>query len=83
MFVNVPPDQYSRDQSYGDAEYEEGYRFLEEVRIQLGDAVFQKFLKEYYQTYFMKKVTTKDVVRLIRKYDGSAKMNEIIRFYVK
>ncbi len=83
FYVNVAPDKYPKGQEYGIAEYEEGYAFLEEVREQLGDETFGKFLKEYYETYCMKRVTTKDVVKLIRKYDASEEMNDIISFYVK
>lgn len=82
-YVNVPPDKYPKDQNYGEAEYDEGYAFLQEVRVKLGDDKFSDFIREYYETYSMKRAKTKDVVRLIMKYDSSDEMNEIISFYVK
>lgn len=83
IYLNVAPNKYPKGQSYGAAEYEGGYMFLQEVRLQLGNKTFKKFLKDYYETYYMKVVTTEDVVNFIKTYDNSEKMNEIIDFYIK
>ena len=82
-YINVSPDKYPKDQNYGEAEYEEAYAFLSEVREKMGDEAFSKFLRDYYETYKMKRATTKAVVKLIKKYDNSEEMDEIIDFYVK
>lgn len=81
--LNVAPNEYSEEQSYGDAEYEGGYMFLQEVRKQMQDEKFSVFLKDYYKTFYMKTVTTKDVLEFIKKYDNSEKIQEIIKFYFK
>ena len=81
MKINTPPDRYPQNQEYGVGEYEEACMFLREVRGQMGKKRFGRFLKKYYKTYAGKTVKTKDVLKLIRSYDNSKKMKEIIRFY--
>ena len=83
MYLDLYPGNYPSDRMYGDAEYEGAYCFLEEVRKQMGDNTFDSFLKEFYNKYYLKKASTKDVLKLIKKYDGSAEMNSIIGFYFK
>ena len=57
--------------------------FLQEVRVQLGDKQFRRFLKDYYRTYSFKRATTRSIVKFIRSYDNSAKMNGILKFYLE
>ena len=83
IYLNTPPSEYDEGQSYGEAEYECGYMFLQEVRIQLGDERFSQFLKDYYEEYYLKKVTTQDIIDFIKRYDDSEKMQDIINFYFK
>ena len=82
-FLNTTPDNYSEEQNYGEIEYEEAYLFLQELRIAMGDDKFNKFLKDFYKTYYLKTVNTDMVLKLIREYDNSKKINEIIDFYFK
>ena len=49
----------------------------------MGDEKFNKFLKDFYKTYYLKTVNTDMVLKLIREYDNSKKINEIIDFYFK
>ena len=83
IYLNVAPDAYPADQEYSYAEYEGGYMFLQEVRLQLGDEKFKEFIKDYYKTYTMKVVDSQEVLNFIRSYDNSAEMEEIIGFYFK
>lgn len=83
VYLNVPPDEYPQDRFYGDAEYNGGYCFLQEVRLLIGDEKFMELLKEFYKTYSMKIVTTEEVLDFIKTYNNSKKMNEIIDFYFK
>ena len=82
VHLNIAPDRYPKGQDYGVAEYEASYMFLQEVREQMGDELFSRFLKDFYEKYRMKRVTTKDIVRFIRKYDNTKKMQKIIDFYI-
>ena len=83
IYLNVSPDKYENDQSYGEAEYETSYIFIQEIRMAMGDEKFNKFLKDFYKTYYLKTVNTDMVLKLIREYDNSKKINEIIDFYFK
>ena len=47
----------------------------------MGEEAFYSFLKEVYQTYAMKIVHSEDILEILRKYDNSSKMNELIAFY--
>ena len=83
IYLNVSPDKYENDQSYGEAEYETSYIFIQEIRMAMGDEKFNKFLKDFYKTYYLKTVNTDMVLKLIREYDNSKKINEVIDFYFK
>lgn len=82
-YLNVSPSKYPSNREYGYAEYDGGYLFLVEVKNRIGEKQFDKFIKEYYRKYCMKTVRTKDIVKLIRKYDNSRQMDKIINFYIK
>lgn len=83
VFLNVAPDAYPKDQSYGTAEYDGGYTFLQEVRVQMGDEAFQSFLRDYFEAFYMKTVTTGEFLEFLRSYDNSQEMNSMINFYFK
>ena len=83
VFLNVAPDAYPKDQSYGTAEYDGGYTFLQEVRVQMGDEAFNAFVRDYYEAFYMKSVTTGEFLEFLRTYDNSREMNKIIKFYFK
>ena len=83
QYLNVSPSKYDEYRSYGDLEYSGGYIFLLEVRNKMGSKKFDKFLKEYYCKYKNKVASSKKIVKLIRKYDNSKKMNKIIKYYIK
>lgn len=82
MYINTSPNNYKEDDSYGEREYEEGYAFLEELRMAMGDKKFSQFLKDYYQKYYLKVVSTKEIIDFIKEYDNSKKVKDIINFYV-
>jgi len=83
QYLNVPPHKYDEYRTYGDLEYNGGYVFLLEVRDKMGIKKFNRFLKEYYRNYKNKVATSKKIAKLIRKYDNSKKMNQIIKYYIK
>ena len=83
QYLNIPPHEFKGDRFYGDAEYNGSYAFLQEVRLLIGDDAFMNMIRSYYETFYMKTVTTKDVLDFIKTYDNSEKMSEIIEFYFK
>lgn len=83
IYLNVSPEKYSEEQNYWEAEYEASYMFLQELRMAMGEDVFNLFLKELYNEYYLKTINTDIVLSLIKKYDISIKIHEIIDFYFK
>ena len=83
IHLNVPPNEYPEEQTYGTAEYEGGYAFLQELRHLLGNDTFMIFLQDYYKEFYMKTVTTNEFLDFIKNYNNSEKLNEIIQFYFK
>ena len=83
LYVNISPDNYPDDQNYGEIEYDMGYLFLEELKLAMGKESFSKFIKDYYNKYYMKIATTEDVVKFIKGHDSSSEVQDIIDFYVK
>ena len=49
----------------------------------IGDNAFMDMVKSYYETFYMKTVTTKEVLDFIRTYNSTDRMEEIIKFYFK
>lgn len=47
----------------------------------MGEEAFYSFLREVYQTYAMEIVRSEDILKILRKYDNSSKMNELLAFY--
>lgn len=82
-YLNIPPHEFTDDRYYGDAEYNGSYAFLQEVRMLIGDNAFMDMVKSYYKTFYMKTVTTKEVLDFIRTYNSTDQMEEIIKFYFK
>lgn len=81
-YVNIPVNKYPKKLSYGDREYDGGCMFLCELKLTMGSDKFSKFIKDYYSSYTYKKATTADVVKLVRKYSNSKKVNRVINKYV-
>ena len=83
IYLNVAPDKYPDEQYYGTAEYDGSYTFLQEVRVLLGDDIFMDFVRKYYEQFYMKIVKTEDVLKLLKEYNDSEEMDEIIKFYFR
>lgn len=83
VYLNVSPDEYGDERFYGDAEYSGSYSFLQEVRLLIGNDAFMDMIKKYYESFYMKTVTTKEVLDFIKTYNNTEKMEEIIKFYFK
>ena len=47
----------------------------------MGEDAFNSFLREVYQTYAMKIVHSEEILKILRKYDNSSKMNALTAFY--
>ena len=41
------------------------------------------FVRKYYEQFYMKIVKTEDVLKLLKEYNDSEEMDEIIKFYFR
>ena len=48
----------------------------------MGDGIFFRMLQSYYKIGYMREVTTKDFISLIKVYDDSEEINAIIEKYI-
>ena len=67
--------------SPGETEYIYTPIFLGHAKEIMGEEAFYSFLQEVYRTYAMKIVHCEDILKILRKYDSSSEMNELIAFY--
>ena len=74
---------YTEDNNYSMYVYEGGKLFLYELSETLGEEDFQHALREYYNTYKNKISTTKDFLKIIKKYDTDNKTDSILKKYIK
>ena len=81
-FVDTPIYDGGGQRPYWDKVYLTGVRFLEELRVRLGDELFFAFLKDYYTQYEGKRVTTADFFRVLREHT-SADISDLIAKYFK
>ena len=74
---------YTEDNNYSMYVYEGGKLFLYELSETLGEENFRLALREYYNTYKNKIATTKDFLRIIKKYDTDNKTDSLIKKYIE
>ena len=82
-YINIAPDEYERDRSYGEGEYEAGFLFLVELKQLWGEARFDEFLKTYFKNYSGHIAETKDIVALIRAFDVNGAAEDTIKYFIK
>ena len=62
--------------------YELGMDFPAVLKVAMGETKFFDDLHDYYQTYYLKQATTQDFLNIIRKYDNSKKVNNVINKFI-
>lgn len=70
------------DSSYSEYVYGGGSNFLYELRKAMGNGAFFRMLQAYYKEGCMKEVTTEDFVKIVRCFDDSTAVKEIIMKYI-
>lgn len=63
-------DHYTTNQAYGVGSYVKGQAFLVQLKYILGEKVFYKGLKRYYNTWKFKHPTPDDCIRVFEKTSG-------------
>ena len=80
-YLNTSWYEHPENSEPGNKEYLYTPIFLSHAKEIMGEEAFNSFLRELYQTYAMKIVHSEDILKILRKYDNSSKMNELIAFY--
>ena len=80
-YLNASWYEYPENSDAGDKEYIYAPIFLGHAKEIMGEEAFNSFLREVYQTYAMKIVHSEEILKILRKYDNSSKMNDLIAFY--
>lgn len=83
--VNSSYEDFPSDDpfEYTDTIYTGGMLFLYELQKAMGDQKFFAAMQEYYKTYCLKEVTTKDFLKIIRRHDDSEKIEALIDRYIR
>ena len=81
QMINLSYEDYKKEM-YSLYVYDGGSSLLHELRKELGDGPFFRMLQAYYEMGYMKEVTTKDFVALVRLFDNSEKIDGIIAKYI-
>lgn len=94
-YINEPYHQYIRYEKpdgfnhkiiitddYSTYVYTQGSYFLYELSQAMKEETFSQMMQDYYQTYYLKEVTTDDFINKIYQYDHSKKIHHIIDTYI-
>lgn len=81
QMINLSYEDYEKE-LYSQYVYDGSTLFLHELRKEMGDGIFFRMLQSYYKIGYMKEVTTKDFISLIKVYDDSEEINAIIEKYI-
>ncbi len=80
--INCAYGDFDDPSDYETMVYDGGLCFLYELQRTMGDQKFFAAMKEYYNTYCLKEATTADFLKIVRKHDDSAKVEEVISRYI-
>ena len=81
-YINYPVNNPPKGVDTEDMAYELGMDFPAVLKVAMGENKFFDALHDYYQTYYLKQATTQDFLKIIRKYDNSKKVNDVINKFI-
>lgn len=81
-YINYPVNNPPKGVDTEDMAYELGMDFPAVLKVAMGENKFFDALHDYYQTYYLKQATTQDFLNIIRKYDNSKKVNNVINKFI-
>ena len=81
LYLNEPWDVFPDNISQTEKEYGVAPIFLRHAKEIMGKETFYGFLREVYETYTLKIVHSEDILKILRKYNDSEEINELIDFY--
>ena len=82
-YLNEPWDVYPEGSVTSDKEYVYAPIFLYHTKEIMGEEAFYGFLSEVYRTYTNKIVHSEDILKILRLYNDSKELNDLIAFYFK
>ena len=82
-YLNEPWNVYPDGSNAGSKEYSYTPIFLYHAKEIMGEEAFHGFLSEVYRTYTNKIVHTEDILAILRSYNDSKEMNDLLAFYFK
>lgn len=68
--MNTHADHYNTNFAYGSAVYNKGETYLYQLKGMMGDALFYKTMKRFFNTYRFKHPTDQDFIRVAEKESG-------------
>ena len=82
-YINLPYDSYGQtSEGYSHHVYQGGAMFLYELEQVMGEPTFFAMLQCYYKAYQFSEVTTKDFVEIVKLFDDSERVGEIVDKYI-
>ena len=82
MIINYPLNKIPKKYDEADTAYNGGKSFYSLLRYLMGEKKFDQAMRDYYQTYYLKQATGKDFIAIIKKYDNSKAVNDLIKRYI-
>ena len=82
-YLNEPWDMYPDSSHSGEKEYLFAPIFLYHAKEIMGEEAFHGFLSEVYRTYTNQIVHSEDILKILRTYNDSRELNDLIAFYFK
>ncbi len=80
-YVDTPIYDAGGQRPYWDKVYLTGARFLEDLRKQVGDEIFFKFLKDYYTQYAGKRATGADFFRVFHETTAADITDLMVKYF--
>lgn len=81
-YINYPVNNPPKGVDTEDMAYELEMDFPAILKVAMGETKFFDALHDYYQTYYLKQATAQDFLNIIRKYDNSKKVNNVINKFI-
>lgn len=82
-FVDTPIYDGGGLRPYWDKVYLTGARFLEDLRVRVGDEIFFAFLRDYYARFEGKRATTEDFFRVLREHTAADISDLMTKYFSK
>ena len=82
MIINYPLNKIPKKYDETDTAYNGGKSFYSLLRYLMGEKKFDQTMRDYYHTYYLKQATGKDFLTIIKKYNNSKAINDLIKRYI-